>query len=266
MKILTFVKHVPTPAVTPRIAESGDRIEDSGLSYEANEADLYAIEEAIHQKSLHGGDTIAVTIGPDRAKEALHVALAKGVDQVLHVLDERFQGTNSGLSWMAATRVAKKFEPDLVLCGVQAEDDMQGQFGIMLAEVLGLPVVTAVTEINVNADRTAATVVREIGAGFKEEIEVDLPCVLTIQFGIRPLRYTPIMSIVRMRMRPVETIDLEGLGIAPDALGAEEDMRVVELRYPDAGGKCEVIDGLPDDAADELVGKLIDRGVLQDAR
>lgn len=262
MKILTFVKHVPTSAVKPRIADCGDRIEDSGLSYEANEADLYAIEEAIHQKSLHGGEAISVTIGPDRAKEALHVALAKGVDQVLHVLDEQFQGTNSAVNALAATRVAKKFAPDMVLCGVQAEDDLQGQFGIMLADALGLPVVTAVTEINVNADQTSAVVVREIGAGFKEEIEVDLPCVLTIQFGIRPLRYTSIMSIVRKRMLAVDTIDLEGLGIAPEALADDRKMRVVELRYPEAGGRCEVIEGSPDHVADELVRKLIERGVL----
>ncbi len=265
MKILTFVKHVPTSAVTPRIAEGGARIEDSGLAHEANEADLYAIEEAIHQKNTHGGEVIAASIGPERAKEALHMALAKGVDQVLHVLDEQFQGTRASVNIAAAAKVAEKHTPDLILCGVQAEDDLQGQFGIMLGEALGLPVITAVTEININAEGSLATVIREIGAGFKEELEVDLPAVLTIQFGIRPLRYTPIMAIVRMRRHPVEATDFAALGISAEATGGEDDLRVIELRLPEAGGQCQLIEGAPDEAAGELVRRLIEQGALQDA-
>jgi electron transfer flavoprotein alpha/beta subunit len=90
MKIVTFVKHVPTQAVTPRIAASRVCIEDEGLSYEVNEADLYAIEEALAQRAVHKGSVMAVTIGPARAKEALTVAYAKGVDQGVLVLDEAF--------------------------------------------------------------------------------------------------------------------------------------------------------------------------------
>ncbi len=263
MKILTFVKHVPTSAVTPRIAEGGGGIEDSGLAYEANEADLYAVEEAIHQKSALDGEVIAVTIGPDRAKEALHMALAKGVDEVLHIVDEQFKGTNAKANILAAREAVKKYDPGLIFCGVQAEDDLQGRFGIMLGEALGIPVITAITEIQTDMEKNSARVIREIGAGFKEELEVDLPCVLTIQFGIRPLRYTPIMSIVRMRRRPVEAVDFVGLGLSPEGLD-EEDMRVAELFMPETGGKCELIEGAPGEAAAELMRRLVDQGVLQD--
>lgn len=261
MKILTFVKHVPTKAVLPRIAESGDRIEDGGLTYEVNETDLYAIEEAIHQNGIHGGDVMAVTIGPARAKEALHVAMAKGVSQVRHILDSQFQGTNPVANVLAAEGVAKDFEPNIILCGVQAEDDLQGQFGIMLGAALGLPTITAVTEINVNADYTSATIIRDIGAGFSEEIEVDLPCVLTVQFGIRPIRYTSIMSIVRMKRKPVDVIEMGSFDEAQ-----EQGSRITELCYPEKEGKCEIMEGTPDEVAHNLLEKLLDQGVLQNVQ
>jgi electron transfer flavoprotein beta subunit len=263
MKIMTFVKHVPTSAVTPRIAASHDRIESEGLSYEVNEVDLYAIEEALFQKSLFSGATVAAAcIGPSRAKDALHVALAKGVDQVIHVVDNTFQGTHSAVNVFAAAQLVRQFAPNMVFCGVQAEDDLQGQFGASLAKAVGFPVVTAVTNVKVNNGGGAATVIRELGAGYKEEIEVDLPCVLTIQFGIRPLRYTPIMSIVRMRTRPIETIELDGQTLPPDVQRANQQMRTIELRYPEDKSRCQMINGAPDQAADQLMHALANAGVL----
>lgn len=262
MKIMTFVKHVPTQAVTPRIAESRVHIEEEGLSYEVNEADLYAIEEAIAQRTAHAGSVVAVTIGPARAKEALTVAYAKGCDQGIHVLDEAFRGTNPVLNIHAAAQVARTHEPALILTGIQAEDDLQGQFGIALAELLGLPVVTAVTGMTVDPVSKVVTVVRELGAGIKEEIEVDLPCVLTVQFGIRQLRYLPIMTIFKMRSRPVESIAVADLALPPAAMLADGRMQVLALSYPDDGGNCQMIDGSPDAAARTLMSKLVDAGVL----
>lgn len=262
MRIVAFVKHVPSPAVTPRIADSKNRIEEEGLSYEVNEPDLYAIEEALHQRSVHQGSVIAVTVGPARAKAALHLAYAKGVDHAVHVVDEDFRGTNPSINVRAAGEVVRKLDPDIVFAGIQADDDLQGQFGVALAEALGLPVITAVTEIRVNPGKKSATVTRELGAGFKEEIEIDLPCLLTIQFGIRPLRYTPVMSIVRARLRGIESVDVDALGISPDELRPGSQLRVVELFYPENSGKCEVIDGSPGEAARKLVRNLVAGGVI----
>lgn len=262
MNILTFVKHVPTSAVAPRISESASGIDEAGLAFEVNEADLYALEEGAHQKSLHGGSLIAATIGPARAREIFPVALAKGVDQTLHVIDEALCGKDLSANLLAAGKVVEKFEPQVIFCGVQASDDMQGQFGIMLAEALNLPCVTAVTEVNIDEGGRTATVIREIGAGFKEQLEVDLPCVLTVQFGIRPLKYTPIMSIVRMRSRPVDAVAYEDLVGTPADSPPSAGLKVVELRYPDTGGRCQIFDGSPAQAADQLMKKLCDQGVF----
>ncbi len=262
MNILTFVKHVPTSAVTPRISDGRNRIEEDGLAYEVNEADLYAIEEALHQRSAHGGSVTSVTVGPARAKEALHVAFAMGVDNAVHVIDETERGTNASLTVGAAAAVVRNLGPDLIFAGIQAEDDLLGQFGVALAEELGLPAVTAVTEIRVEPEGRVAKVVRELGGGFKQELEVDLPCVLTIQFGIRQLRYTPIMSIVRARSRRIETMKIDAVPIPPERRRADSQLRVVALSYPEDGGRCEMIDGSPVQVAGKLVEKLVAAGVV----
>ena len=262
MNIVTFVKHVPSSAVTPRISDSKDRIEEEGLSYEVNEPDLYAIEEALEQRSVHHGTVTSIVVGPARAKEALHLAYAKGVDHAIHVIDEDFRGTNSSITVRAAAELVRKLGPDMIFAGIQADDDLQGQFGVALAEALGLPAITAVTEIRVSPREKVATVIRELGAGFKEEIEVDLPCVFTIQFGIRALRYTSVMSIVRSRARKLESLGIKALGIAPDEFRPGSQLRVVELFYPEKSGKCEQIDGSPEEAARKLVQNLVTAGVI----
>lgn len=262
MKIVTFVKHVPSSAVTPRISASRDRIEEEGISYEVNEPDLYAIEEALGQRSAHQGTVTSIVVGPARAKEALHLAYAKGVDHAIHVIDEDFRGTNSSLAVSAGAEVVRRLGPDMIFTGIQADDDLQGQFGVALAEALGLPVITAVTEIRVSSVAKVATATRELGAGFKEEIEVDLPCVFTIQFGIRALRYTSVMSIVRARTRKLESVDIKSLRIPVDEFRSGDQLRVVELFYPENSGKCERIDGSPEEAARKLVKNLVSAGVI----
>ena len=260
MKIVTCLKHVPSSAVTPRIAGNRTGIEEEGLSYEVNEPDLYAIEEALYQRSVHGGSVTGITVGPARAKEALHVAYAKGVDQCIHCVDDKHRGTHPARNVRSIGQIVKKLDCDLILAGIQADDDLQGQFGIALAEFLALPAVTAVTEIRANPAQKTLTVVRELGAGFKEELEVDLPCVLTIQFGIRPLRYTPVMAIVRARSRKIESID--ALALSPGEQRSGNPVRVVELSYPKDSGRCELIDGAAPDMARKLVHKLVEAGVV----
>lgn len=261
MNIATFAKHVPISAVTPKIAPSLDRIEDANLAHEVNETDLYAIEEAVHQRSLHQGSVVAITIGGPRAKEALHVAYARGVDQAVHVVDETHRGTNSVLSTAAAAAVVKGMNCDAIFVGIQADDDLQGKFGIALAESLGLPVVTAVTEITLEPQHKRARVVRELGAGFKEELEVDLPCVFTIQFGIRPVRYLPVMAVVKARAKKIDTLPIDSLNLTVDARSAAQ-LRVLELSLPVSRGQCEMIEAPAPDAMKQLVATLVQRGVI----
>lgn len=256
MKIVTFVKHVPSSAVTPRIADSGDRIEEEGLSYEVSEADLYALEEAVHQRSVHGGSVTAVTVGPSKAKDALYLAYAKGVDHAVHAVDDVFRGTNAHASVRAAREIVGRRGFDMIFAGIQAEDDLRGRFGVALAEELDIPAVTAVTEIRADPQRRVATVIRELGAGYKEEIEVDFPCLLTIQFGIRPLRYVPVMSIVKARSRKIESAAAAAAQGQADQRKPDDRFRALQLFYPQHNTRCELIEGSPDEVVRTLAGKL----------
>ena len=262
MKIVTFVKHVPASAVTPRITGSGTRIEEDGLSYEVNETDLYALEEALFQRSVHQGTVTAVTVGPVRAKDALYVAYAKGVDHAVHVVDEAFRGTNPSFNVRAGAEIVKQQQPDIVFAGIQADDDLQGQFGVALAEAVSLPVITAVCEVRIDPTKRIVSVIRELGAGFKEEIEADLPCVLTVQFGIRPVRYTPIMAIIKARSRKIESISADAQPFALQEHPVSSYLRVVELFYPSNRDNCEFITGSAEEAARKLLRKLADGGVV----
>lgn len=262
MRIVTFVKHVPSSAATPRISETRVQIEEEGLSCEVNETDLYAIEEALHQRTAQNGNVVAVTIGPTRAKDALYMAYAKGVDHAIHMVDDVGRGVDSILSVEIAAALLKKQSYDVIFTGIQADDDLLGRFGISLAEKLGIPVVSAVTKINMDPTRRVATVTRELGSGLSEELEVDLPCLFTIQFGIRPVRYTPIMTVVKARTRKIETLDYAAIGIDPGTPPSGGRLRVVDLAYPEDGGKCEVISGSPAEASQELMKNLMVRGVI----
>ncbi|MFC6951091.1 electron transfer flavoprotein subunit beta/FixA family protein [Paraburkholderia dipogonis] len=131
-----------------------------------------------------------------------------------------------------------------------------------LAESLGLPVVTAVTGITFDPANKRATVIRELGAGFKEELEVDLPCVFTIQFGIRPVRYLPVMAVVKARTKKIDALSLDSLNLAVDAESAKRKLRVLEFARPESRGKCEMIEGEAADAVKQLVEALVQRGVI----
>lgn len=259
MNIITFVKHVPLSGSTPRIVSAKNAIEEDGLGFEVNETDLYAIEEALHQKSVLQGTVTAVTLGPQRAQAALHVAYAKGVDRAIHVVDEASRGANSPLNVAAAAKILKQRGFDLIFTGIQADDDLQGLFGIALADALGIPVISAVTQVNVSADKKTAIVTRELGGAYRQELEVDLPCVLTVQFGIRPVRYSSIMAIVKARSRKIEAIGMDALGVSPCQ---SPTARIVELTYPENSGQCEKLAGAPADVARTLVVNLVEKGII----
>lgn len=262
MKIVTFVKQVPLSAALPKISAAADQIDEEGLSFEVNETDLYALEEALHQRSVHQGNVVAVTIGPARAKDVLHVAHAKGVDQAVHVIDEARRDVDSTDRVAAAAALAGNLGFDLIFTGIQADDDLYGRFGLALADALDIPAVTAVVDIKLDPAARVARVTRELGGGYREEIDVDLPCLLTIQFGIRPVRYTSVMSVVKARSRKIDSLGIDTLGVEPGRNSTRSHFRIVGLSYPQDDGKCELIEGAPAEAAKRLIRNLSEKGVI----
>ena len=177
-----------------------------------NEPDSFALEEALRLKEKHGGEVVALSMGPARAKQAIKEALAKGADRAIHVADDKFfllDPLGSAKSLAAALR---KETFDLILTGLQTDDQGFGQTGVLLAELLGLPHATIIMQIEVQGGRMRLK--RELEGGWFQWVELPLPAVLTIQSGINQVRYATLKGIMAAKKKEIVTIPRESLGVA----------------------------------------------------
>src|SRR5579884_3680434 len=131
MKIIVSIKQVPVRDSQLRVDGSGRWIDESDLSFEINEPDAYALEEALQLREKHGGEVIALCAGPARATQAIREALAKGADRAIHVLEDNPAALDTlGLARTLA-KAAEQEQPDLVLTGLQSDDLGYGQTGVV---------------------------------------------------------------------------------------------------------------------------------------
>src|ERR1017187_3004822 len=138
MKIVVCIKQVPAKDAPLVIAEGG-WIRESEIGFEMNEPDSFALEEALRLKEKHGGEVIALSMGPERAKQAIKEALAKGADRGIHVADDKFFALDPLLAARSLAAAIGSEKPDLVLTGLQSDDQGSGQAGVLLGQLLGLP-------------------------------------------------------------------------------------------------------------------------------
>src|SRR5208337_1656254 len=150
MKIIVCLKQVPARDAILRLNPAGTWVQETDISFEVNEPDIFALEEALRLKEKHGGEVVVVTLGPARAQQAIKEALAKGADRALHLDDAAFEGLDAYGVGLALSRAIRNENPDLVLTGLQSDDFGFAQTGVILAELLGLPHSTILMEIQVN--------------------------------------------------------------------------------------------------------------------
>ena len=139
MKILVAIKQVPARDSLLTASADGKWIDESGLDYEINEPDAYALEEALQLKEAHGGEVVALCAGPDRAGSTIREALAKGADRAIHIEVDDITSWDSLATAKLLAAAVQQESPDLVLTGLQSDDVGAGQAGVVLAELLGLP-------------------------------------------------------------------------------------------------------------------------------
>jgi electron transfer flavoprotein beta subunit len=138
MKILVSIKQVPSRDSQLRIDASGHWIQENDLSYEINEPDAYALEEALRLKEQHGGEVVALCAGPARASQTIREALAKGADRAIHIEEDNLTAFDTlGVARLLA-KAAEAEKADLILTGLQSDDLGYGQTGVVMAEILGL--------------------------------------------------------------------------------------------------------------------------------
>jgi electron transfer flavoprotein beta subunit len=247
VNILVCIKQVP--AKDAPLAIAGSWIRESDIGFEMNEPDSYALEEALRLKEKHGGEVIALSMGPERVKQTIKEALAKGADRGVHISDDRFAELDPLNAAKVLAKAIAKEKADLVLTGLQSDDHGFGQTGVLLAALLDRPHATIIMAIEVNGDTMKLK--RELEAGWFQHLECPLPAVLSIQSGINKVRYATLKGIMAAKKKEIQTISRESLGveIAPT-------QKIEKIYVPTKSKKTEFLSGTPKEMAAKLVEKL----------
>jgi electron transfer flavoprotein beta subunit len=244
MKIVVCVKQVPARDSALRVNADGSWLDDSDFSYEMNEPDAYALEEALQLKEKTRGEVVVACAGPDRVLSTIREALAKGAERGIHVR----LGEDTRLDAFSAAQVlAEAIRPeaaDLILTGLQSDDLGYGQTGVILAELLGYAHATIVMEVE--PEPNGLRVKRELEDGWFQNVKLPLPAVLTIQSGIKKLRYATLMGIKKAKTKEIKTIPCN----------AKPLVTTERVYLPQRAKHSEIFSGDPKSAAHQLVEKL----------
>src|ERR1039457_6719684 len=243
------MKQVPQKDAPLKVNAAGTWIRED-VSYEVNEPDAFALEEALRQKEKHSGEVVVVTAGPVRAQQVLREALAKGANRAIHLEGDGFVGLDAYNTARAIAEAIKDEQFDLIFTGLQSDDYGYAQTGVILAELLGWPHATIIMQIEKN--ETGIRVKRELEAGFFQFVDMPLPAVLTIQSGINKLRYATLIGIKQAKTKPLRKVTLAEV---QSAMG-ENLQKIEKLYVPQKTKKTEHIEGSPSEIAKKLVDKL----------
>ncbi len=249
MKVLVCMKQVPQKDAPLKLNEAGTWIRED-LSYEVNEPDAYALEEALRQKEKHGGEVVVITAGPARAQQVLREALAKGADRAIHLEGDEFVGLDAYNTARGFATAIKDDSFDLIFTGLQSDDYGYAQTGVILAELLGWPHATIIMQIE--KTESGIKVKRELEAGYFQFVDMPMPAVLTIQSGINKLRYATLIGIKQAKNKPMRKVTLAEV---QSSIG--QNMQKIERLYlPQKTKKTELLEGPAAEIAKKLVEKL----------
>lgn len=240
MKILVTVKRVPDPNATIKVRPDGSGIVTDNLKYVVNPFDEIAIEEALRIKEKFSGtEVVLVSIGGKAATEQLRTGLAMGADRAILVVSE------ADVEPVAVAQVLKKITeteaPEIVLMGKQAIDDDSNAAGQMLAELLGWPQATFASKLVLADDQKSAVVTREVDGGL-EEIQVQIPAVITADLRLNEPRYASLPGIMKARKKELKEMPIAELGV-----DVAPRVRIVKLSPPpkrQAGKRVETVQEL----------------------
>ena len=251
MHIAVCIKQVPSREWHPRLNDTKTWIRDQDATFEMNEPDAYALEEALRLKEKHSGEVVVCSAGPGRVAQVIREALARGADRAIHVEHDGLASADAFVTSAALAGAMKDERFDLVLTGLQSDDQGFAQVGVIMAEKLGLPHATIIMEVQ--ADAGALRVKRELEGGWFQWVAMPLPAVLTIQSGINQLRYATLKGIMAAKKKEIRKTQP-----APPTGASAGKQKIVSLYVPEKGKKTQMIGGSPAEAAKELVRKLRD--------
>jgi len=262
MDIIVCVKHVPeTTEADIKIDSTGKRIEKSGLVFDINEWDDYALEEAVRLKEKFGGTVTAITLGSEDSDATLRKCLARGADTAVRLSDPKFEGSDCYATAKILSRAIKSLPFNLILTGAQADDDGYAAMGTMLAELLEIPHSTMVKKIELTGETVKLN--RELEGGLEEIVEVKLPAVLAVQTGINEPRYVSIMGTRKAMQKEIKVLGLAELGLTENEVGETGSWIKIEKMYlPPVEKQAEFLKGSPEEIARKIAEILKTKGLM----
>jgi len=248
MKICVLVKQVPNEDAVIKISPDGNGIIEDNLTYCTNEPDTYALEEALQIKELNQDSEVVVcTLGKSSATQILKEALAKGADRAIFINHESNIRDALGSSKIIAN-VLKKESFDLILSGLQSDDDGHGQTGLLLAELLDMTHASLVVGTEVSGEKIR--VKKELESGWFQWAEMQLPASISIQSGLNKPRYASLKGIMGAKKKQMDTIESNCQEL--------NSIKMEKLYLPQKSKETQYIDG----DTDAIVNGIIK--VLQD--
>jgi electron transfer flavoprotein beta subunit len=252
MKLLVMIKQVPDTATQVKTAGDAKTIDTAGITWIVSPYDEYAVEEALRIKEKRGqGEVVAVSLGPDRVKEALRSCLAMGADRAIHLLDAGWDGADTLMTARALAAVIKQESPALAFFGRQAIDDDMASVGAQVAEFLGWPCASWIMEEAVDEAGKTVRVGRQVEGGL-ELFDLPLPAVVSAQKGLNEPRYPTLKGIMGAKKKEIRDVKAADLGIAQEASA----LSVVKLEALPPRPPGRIIQGEPGEAVKELVRAL----------
>ncbi len=253
MKICVCVKHVPDPNFPMRVDPSTRRLIRSGQSI-LDPADEYGLETALRLVEQHGGETVAVTMGPPAAEDALRRALAMGADRAIHIVDDALAGSDVQGTARTLAAAIRAESPDLVICATESTDAYSGMVPGALAEMLGLPQVTFARSITIEG--TTLTAQSDAEKGYRV-LQTTLPALLTVTASIAEPRYPSFKGMMAAKRKPVDKKDAASLGVDAGSVGeAGARERVLEIAAVRREKQTQKITDDGGDSVDAIVAFL----------
>jgi electron transfer flavoprotein beta subunit len=257
MKIAVVVRQVPDLIEPVEIAASEKTVDLSMATFRANEADDFALEQAILLKEKSGGTVAVVALDFGDVQNTLYTAAAKGADRLITIPYDADLPPAPKEAAAAYAQVIRGLAPELVLVGSYAHDELESTLAPLLARELGLPFVGVVRGVRPAADGGTAVVFKEFPAAALAKMTVKLPALLGILGADQPPRYVPV-SRIRALMKTAKIEEQEAA--VPDASSA---VTVQRLYHPAAGQRAEILEGPPEDVAAKIAGILKEKGVCK---
>jgi electron transfer flavoprotein beta subunit len=254
MNIVVPVKLVPDLVEELSIDPSGVALDTAWLRMIINEFDDHAIEQAVIIKEKIGAHITVCSTNLEGVEDLLFTAAAKGADRLIKLNGDVEGGVSNHALARTMVNILRDLQPDLILTGVQAHDDLDGTIGPLLAEYLGMPYIGYISGVDVNDDKVLVR--KEYPGGLIGEMQVSLPAVLGIQASEQPPRYVAISKVRQMmKTMTIEEMDLGSL----DASGTAVVNRMFQ---PEATKRATMLSDNPDDAAGQLIDIFKEVGVL----